>query len=171
MSKYLYQNTSKNIDIDQIRREKIKHYKFESVPLETEIDKTNADEIIEKHEKSLKKIGFKGIKKSIVKMFQWSLWEKIARGEEIYITQIQSVSGLQTYFSEPHVGKIYRSPVRKKVSRSVYRDGYTEDWEDITIQYCGPLKPLVIPEFENEKDKKSFTTYLEKKNWFYSDTI
>ena len=168
MSKDLYQNNSKIIDINKVRKAKLKHYGFNSVQTHTKIDKSNADELITKHEKPLKKIGFKGIKRSIVKMFQWSLWEKIARGDEIYVTQVNSFSGLQTYFSEPHLGKIYRSHVRKKVSRSIYRDGYTENWKNITKKYSGPLKPLVIPEFEDNNDRNKFLTFLKDKNWFYN---
>ena len=165
-SKKLYQNPSGLTDPKKIREEKLKHYGLSPEPTDDE-----TDGLILKHEKGLKKFGFKGIKRKVADAFYWKTWEMIARGKKISIVQLNSKSGLQTYFSPKHCGKIYRRPMKKCVSRNEYTDGMTDRWDFPKFNYVGPVKPLVLPIITDEIDQTDFIKQLQNKDWFYGYKI
>ena len=162
----LYQNPNDLLDPEKIREEKLKHYNLPTLESTQETDIS-----IKKHEKDLKKFGFKGIKRQIADQFYWKIWKKIATGGRLSISQLSSRSGLQTYFSPHHAGKIYRNDICKRVSRSFYTDGMTVDWDFPDKSYTGALKPLVLPIFKDDYDRDEFLKHIKNKDWFYAHGV
>ena len=165
-SKELFFNPNNLTNPDEIRDAKLDHY---NIP--NQGSKADLDELLVKREKNLKKFGFKGISRKTVDGFYWSTWKRIAQGLSVSVIQNNSKTGLRTYFDPDHCGKIYRSKMQKKASRSRYFDGLTDKWDVPEVDYAGPLKPLIVPPLFDALEKKEFIGFLNAKDWFYGHTL